>query len=160
MIKKIGLNHKKKDHAEHLKKLLKIMHEEKPDYTLSFRHLSDVINNEEEAFKSQFANKDLISDWLNAWKTLLNKETNKTDEIYNSMNSVNPLYIPRNHLVERAIKLAIEDNDFSYMLKLSKTLENPFIKSFSSTIPIVQNCSRISLTICSSEILPRCFLAV
>jgi len=44
------------------------------------------------------------------------------------MNSVNPLYIPRNHLVERAIKLAIEDNDFSYMLKLSKALENPFIK--------------------------------
>jgi uncharacterized protein YdiU (UPF0061 family) len=30
--------------------------------------------------------------------------------------------------VERAIKLAIEDNDFSYMLKLSKALENPFIK--------------------------------
>ena len=128
MVRKIGLNHKNKDHTEHLKKLLKIMHEEKPDYTLSFRHLSDVINNEEEAFKSQFANKDLISDWLNAWKTLLNKETNKTDEIYHSMNSVNPLYIPRNHLVERAIKLAIEDNDFSYMLKLSKALENPFIK--------------------------------
>jgi len=128
MVRKIGLNHKNKEHTEHLKKLLNIMHEEKPDYTLSFRHLSDVINNEEEAFKSQFANKDLISDWLNAWKTLLNKETNKTDEIYNSMNSVNPLYIPRNHLVERAIKLAIEDNDFSYMLKLSKALENPFIK--------------------------------
>lgn len=128
MVRKIGLNHKNKKHTEHLKKLLKIMHEEKPDYTLSFRHLSDVINNEEEAFKSQFANKDLISDWLNAWKTLLNKETNKTDEIYNSMNSVNPLYIPRNHLVERAIKLAIEDNDFSYMLELSEVLENPFIK--------------------------------
>lgn len=128
MVRKIGLNHKNKKHTEHLKKLLKIMHEEKPDYTLSFRHLSDVINNEEEAFKSQFANKDLISDWLNAWKTLLNKETNKTDEIYNSMNLVNPLYIPRNHLVERAIKLAIEDNDFSYMLELSEVLENPFIK--------------------------------
>jgi len=128
MVRKIGLNHKNKKHTEHLKKLLKIMHEEKPDYTLSFRHLSDVINNEEEAFKSQFANKDLISDWLNAWKTLLHKETNKTDEIYNSMNSVNPLYIPRNHLVERAIKLAIEDNDFSYMLELSEVLENPFIK--------------------------------
>jgi len=128
MVRKIGLNHKNKKHTEHLKKLLNIMHEEKPDYTLSFRHLSDVINNEEEAFKSQFANKDLISDWLNAWKTLLNKETNKTDEIYNSMNSVNPLYIPRNHLVERAIKLAIEDNDFSYMLELSEVLENPFIK--------------------------------
>jgi len=128
MVRKIGLNHKNKKHTEHLKKLLNIMHEEKPDYTLSFRHLSDVINNEEEAFKSQFANKDLISDWLNAWKTLLHKETNKTDEIYNSMNSVNPLYIPRNHLVERAIKLAIEDNDFSYMLELSEVLENPFIK--------------------------------
>jgi len=128
MVRKIGLNHKNKKHTEHLKKLLKIMHEEKPDYTLSFRHLSDVINNEEEAFKSQFANKDLISDWLNAWKTLLHKETNKTDEIYNSMNLVNPLYIPRNHLVERAIKLAIEDNDFSYMLELSEVLENPFIK--------------------------------
>ena len=127
MVGKIGLDHKNKEHAELLKKLLKIMHEEKPDYTLSFRHLSDVINNKEEAFKSQFANKDLISDWINSWKALLNKEPNKTDDIYHSMNSVNPLYIPRNHLVERAIKLAIDDNDFSYMLELSKILDNPFI---------------------------------
>lgn len=128
MVKKIGLDHKNKEHAEHLKKLLKIMHKEKPDYTLSFRHLSDVINNKEEAFKSQFTNKDLISDWINSWKALLNKQPNKTDDIYHSMNSVNPLYIPRNHLVERAIKLAIDDNDFSYMLELSKILDNPFTK--------------------------------
>ena len=59
---------------------------------------------------------------------IANKEPNKTDDIYNTMNSVNPIYIPRNHLVERAIKLAIEDNNFSYMLELSKILDNPFTK--------------------------------
>ena len=30
--------------------------------------------------------------------------------------------------MERAIKLAIDDNDFSYMLELSKILDAPFIK--------------------------------
>ena len=126
MIKKIGLDHKNKEHAEHLKRLLKIMHEEKPDYTLSFRHLSDVINNEEEAFKSQFTNKDLISDWINSWKTLLNKEPNKTDDIYNTMNSVNPIYIPRNHLVEEALKYATEMNDLNKVHELLKVLQNPY----------------------------------
>jgi len=44
------------------------------------------------------------------------------------MSSKNPLYIPRNHLVERAIQSGVSDQDFSYMLKLSEILEQPFTR--------------------------------
>jgi len=126
MIRKIGLKHQSQEGLEHLKALLKLMHENKTDYTLTFRLLSDAAHGETKEFISLFETHDAISDWIAAWKKLLDKEENNTSEIAEYMNSINPLYIPRNHLVERAIQLGVEEQDFSYMLKLSKILEQPF----------------------------------
>ena len=42
------------------------------------------------------------------------------------MNAVNPAFIPRNHLIEEAIKLAVDDNDFSEFHRLVEVLSNPY----------------------------------
>jgi uncharacterized protein YdiU (UPF0061 family) len=41
------------------------------------------------------------------------------------MRTVNPVYIPRNHMVERAIKAAI-NGDFSLFESLHRLLQRPF----------------------------------
>ena len=48
------------------------------------------------------------------------------------MGSANPVYIPRNHLVEEAIKYAVSENDYNYFHKLVGVLENPYEEVMSS----------------------------
>ena len=126
MTQKIGLEKPDQESLEHLRALLKLMHENKTDYTLTFRSLSEVAQGEAKGFISFFDKEDSISDWIKDWEKLLSKQGKDRSETVDSMNSINPLYIPRNHLVERAIQSGVIDQDFSYMLKLSKILEQPF----------------------------------
>ena len=42
------------------------------------------------------------------------------------MNAVNPLFIPRNHLVEKAINETVEKNNLSMLDDLLEVLKNPF----------------------------------
>ena len=44
------------------------------------------------------------------------------------MNKINPLYIPRNHLVEDVINAAVNNNDFSKLKELLKVVRKPFAK--------------------------------
>ena len=41
------------------------------------------------------------------------------------LNKINPLYIPRNHQIQKAIDLAYE-NDFSKFLEMIEVFKNPF----------------------------------
>jgi uncharacterized protein YdiU (UPF0061 family) len=42
------------------------------------------------------------------------------------MRAVNPLYIPRNHQIEAAIRAAEDDGDFSIFRELHAVLQNPY----------------------------------
>ena len=42
------------------------------------------------------------------------------------MKQTNPVYIPRNHQIEAAIRAAEDHNDFSVFDDLHKVLQNPF----------------------------------
>jgi uncharacterized protein YdiU (UPF0061 family) len=42
------------------------------------------------------------------------------------MREVNPVYIPRNHLIEAAIRAAEDDNDFSVFHTLHEVLQSPY----------------------------------
>ena len=44
------------------------------------------------------------------------------------MKKINPLYIPRNHLVEAAINLAVNKKDYSEVRELLKIVRKPFSK--------------------------------
>ncbi|MEM7279759.1 MAG: YdiU family protein, partial [Pseudomonadota bacterium] len=86
------------------------------DYTLSFRELANQADGNREprfgAFEKQ-------------WKRRLSQQPTSADETVTAMNAVNPLFIPRNHQVERAIQAAIV-GDMSIFEDLRKVLVNPF----------------------------------
>ncbi len=127
MCKKIGLDSSEKDSQELVKSFLNIMLENKSDYTLSFRYLSQSLEGgKEDRLKGQFKKHEKLNVWLQKWiKTLESRNLNKKD-VVNKMNKTNPLFIPRNHLLERIIDAATRDNDFSQMKTLLKIFGNPY----------------------------------
>ena len=127
MCKKIGLDGTKTNSQETLTKLLKIMLDNKSDYTLTFLYLSDIIKGKgDNLFKQQFLKPNQISNWLKEWKELIKDENLAKKTIALSMEGSNPVFIPRNHLVERAIEAAVESNDFSEMKTLLTILSKPY----------------------------------
>ena len=127
MCKKIGLDSTKPNSKETLTKLLRIMLDNKSDYTLTFCYLSEIIKGKRDSlFKQQFLEHKQISNWLKEWKELIKDQNLAKKEIALSIENSNPVFIPRNHLIERAIEAAVENNDFSEMKTLLTILSKPY----------------------------------
>ena len=127
MCKKIGLKSTNSNSQETLQKLLSIMLDNESDYTLTFRYLSEIIKGKGNTlFKKQFLEHKQISNWLKEWTDLIKDQSLSKKEIALSMESSNPVFIPRNHLVEKAIEAAVENNDFSEMKTLLAILNRPY----------------------------------
>jgi len=127
MCKKISLDSTKTKSQETLTKLLRIMLDNKSDYTLTFRYLSEIIKGKRDSlFKQQFLEHNQISSWLKEWNELIKDQNLAKKEIALSMESSNPAFIPRNHLVERAIEAAVKNNNFSEMKTLVTILSKPY----------------------------------
>ncbi|HZU49298.1 MAG TPA: YdiU family protein [Mycobacterium sp.] len=78
--------------------LLHLLRESHVDYTSFFRHLSQAARGEAESARGMFINLDAFDDWMSRWRAL-----GPDAEL---MDRVNPIYIPRNHLVEEALTAA------------------------------------------------------
>ena len=127
MTKKIGLEETKESN-ELTKNLLSIMHKNGADFTLTFRSLSSAIKGNDDHFLKCFDNDEESKDWLKKWKKSLKKEKgNLDDNVVESLNSINPIYIPRNHMIERAIREYQEDNTHKIMDDLLEVTANPFL---------------------------------
>lgn len=130
MLKKIGIENPEEQDASLLAELLAIMQEQKADFTLTFRYLADHIVQGPDMtpqFKTLFKTPDRVARWLQSWQQRLARE-NRPEIIQAEMNGVNPLFIPRNHRIQKAIEDAEHKDDFSQVHLLAKLYENPFTK--------------------------------
>ena len=125
MCHKIGLDGNSEQHQIILKDLLKIMIPNQADYTLSFRYLSQALLNKDSLFLDQFKEQGKIKEWLKNWKLTVKELKKDTGEIVSNMESINPVYIPRNHNVDKAIKASYEE-DLNPMNELLDALKDPF----------------------------------
>ena len=125
MCQKIGLEGSSVDNQKVLKDLLKIMIPNKADYILSFRHLSLTLEDQDSLFLGQFKEKEKIKEWLEKWKFALKQNAPDIKKVIEIMDNINPIYIPRNHNVQKAIKAAYQ-NDLEPMNELLAALKNPF----------------------------------
>ncbi len=76
------------------------------DYTQFFRLLARVPEDGREALNALFDEPDAIAGWLDTWEARIAHEERPHDKRVAAMNTVNPLYIPRNHKVEEALQAA------------------------------------------------------
>ena len=151
MCKKIGLDGSKKNNQEILRNLLKLMMDNESDFTITFRSLSDILLNNSDNFLAQFHQKNEVSGWINNWKSALNLENKNVGEIISNLNNTNPLYIPRNHQVQKAIEESYLGN-LKVLEEMLEVLKNPFQENVSlshySEAPSEQQ--RVTQTFCGT----------
>ena len=125
---KLGLASKEEGDFELAHALLKTMHENAADFTLTFRRLSDAAaDGEADAdVRALFTNPAAYDTWASQWRLRLAAESVEPDARAQAMRRVNPAFIPRNHRVEQALDAAIEYGDFSPFAELSTVLSRPY----------------------------------
>jgi uncharacterized protein YdiU (UPF0061 family) len=109
--------------------LFEIMHANHADFTLTFLYLSGLTSRTSEQdneCRDLFANPSQFDAWAARWRQRLSHETRGDAERARAMRAVNPVYIPRNHQVEAAIKAAEEHGDFSAFYALHEVLSQPY----------------------------------
>lgn len=108
--------------------LLSIMEKEKADFTLCFRRLAELtdeascINN---SVRELFEFSDAFTPWLQQWRQRLIEDEQTPAHRQAIMFKANPVFIPRNHLVQEAIAAAEQDNDLSFFNQLVDVLQTP-----------------------------------
>ncbi|MEI7597624.1 MAG: YdiU family protein [Bacteroidota bacterium] len=61
------------------------------------------------------------------WKNLISQTTNTIDDAKLLMQANNPAFIPRNHLVEKALDEVCNNNDFTLFNQLLEAMNSPYI---------------------------------
>ncbi len=128
MLKKIGIEVPADQDMALLGQLLDIMVNQKADFTLTFRCLSDQIkagNAMTPEFKALFKDSHEPLSFLDPWRERITKE-NTPEIIKEKMDRINPLFIPRNHQIQKAIEEAETKNDFTRVHRLAELLKHPF----------------------------------
>ena len=64
----------------------------------------------------------VTDDWIDRYENRIATEPNAAQNI----RAANPIYIPRNHLVEAALKAAESEGDYSQLEQLLALISNPF----------------------------------
>lgn len=126
--RKLGLASEEAEDVELIKGLLETMQRGEADFTLVFRRLSEAAGQADgaEACRSLFADPTAFDAWESRWRERLLREPASAQVRQETMLRANPLFIPRNHLVEAAIEAAVEREDLGPFETLLGVLANPF----------------------------------
>ena len=123
---KIGLKKAKPGDLELINDFCRLLQDNGTDYTLVFRHLSKAVCGNPDPVRRMFEKPAKLDDWLNRWRIRLEEETTTSQILAFRMDKTNPIYIPRNHMVENALSAAVETGDMDPFSTLLSVLGNPF----------------------------------
>lgn len=138
---KIGLPEATQEDVALALDLLRIMAEQRADFTLTFRALGDELiggagaeagAEAERGAGARARARDLFDEpaafdaWAGRWRVRLAGLDADLAERRAAMHAVNPLFIPRNHRVEQAIRAAEDEDDFGPFERLLRVLEEPY----------------------------------
>ena len=119
MRSKIGLADEDEKDKFLILDLLTWMHKNKVDYTNTFCHLMNFQTQNDIVYEN-----NEFSDWKKRWQERLSQNSS-SEKYINLMRSVNPIVIPRNHIVEDALKKANQGN-FEPINNFLKILSSPY----------------------------------
>jgi uncharacterized protein YdiU (UPF0061 family) len=123
---KLGLGVEERDDKSLVDDLLALMADQRADWTLAFRRLSQAARDESTAFRMQFDDPSSPEDWLLRWTARLTLENRSPARIAAAMDAVNPIVTPRNQMVEEALAAAVTRNDLEPIHALLKAIVRPF----------------------------------
>lgn len=114
LAQKIGIEDYNPSDEKLVMSFLNYLEQESLDFTLAFRNLPDLY----EAKTDFFPETDALKNFMTMWK-------NRVSQV-SQLNEVNPIYIPRNHQIQKAIDDAY-NGSFEHFHKLVDILKSPFI---------------------------------
>src|ERR1700692_25096 len=128
MREKLGLRGAEDGDAALIGILLETMHKNAADFTLTFRRLCDAaLSPENDAgLQALFAEPGAFNAWAGTWRLRLDREPHDPQARADAMRRVNPVFIPRNHRVEHALAMAVEQSDFGAFDELLEVLSRPY----------------------------------
>jgi uncharacterized protein YdiU (UPF0061 family) len=112
MARKLGLTALTEDDRPLVDDFFALLTEHQLDFTLAFRKLADLAGEDGEApIGELFEFPQACNPWLDRWRRRLATEPGDAGARISAMRVANPVFIPRNHLVEEAIRAAEDAGD-------------------------------------------------
>jgi uncharacterized protein YdiU (UPF0061 family) len=126
---KLGLSNITREDLPLIAELLQIMHANQTDYTNLFRGLGNFDSSADasnDTLRNQFLDRAAFDAWATNYRARLQQKYSRDSERKTRMDTVNPKYILRNYLAQRAIELAEQQRDFSETDRLLNLLSRPY----------------------------------
>ena len=101
-----------------------LLEQQQVDHTLFFRRLSDALRGDAGPVRSLFADPSAFDAWEPVWRELLPASADERRTVADAMDRVNPIYIPRNHIVEDALAAAT-GGDLAPLHELLEAITRP-----------------------------------
>jgi len=117
---KLGLSAIPVDDVNLAEDFLGLLQQAGADFTLSFRSLASALRGDEAQLRALLDSAAGFDAWVRRWRSAGPSDAD-------AMDSVNPLYIPRNHLVDEALRAATE-GDLEPFSTLFNVLQSPFVE--------------------------------
>jgi len=126
--RKLGLFTQREGDAALAEDLLARMAANDADFTLTFRCLAGDAAREPGAgaARSLFTDPGAFDVWEAKWRQRLAEESIAPESRISAMKLANPVFIPRNHLVEAVIVAAVERQDFQPFEELLEVVMRPY----------------------------------
>ena len=117
MAAKLGLTEQRPDDGTLFADLTTAMHAGGLDHTQTFRELAAVLRGQ--------TPDPALSEWIVRWHERLADEAHPAEVVAAAMDSVNPVYVPRNHMVDAALSAAT-DGDLAPFERLLAVVRAPY----------------------------------
>lgn len=125
---KLGLSDEQDNDLELVSQLLQLMETKQLDFTVSFTQLTT-----DEA-NTPFAPGGALNEWFCSWQKRLGGDAESLIAARELMKQINPVVIPRNHLVEEFIDSAVRDGDYSKFNNMLAAVTSPFKNDHLNTL--------------------------
>lgn len=124
---KLGLGQPHKADEPLIDALFGELEQHSVDFTSFFRALAQLLRGDGDMLQALLPDAEAMAPWIADWWAQLEREAIAPLERADAMDAVNPLYIPRNHLVEAAL-IAAEGGDMAPWVDLLEVVQNPYVE--------------------------------
>lgn len=124
---KLGLGQPHKADEPLIDSLFGELEQHAVDFTSFFRALAQLLRGDGDMLQALLPDAEAMAPWIADWWAQLEREAIAPLERADAMDAVNPLYIPRNHLVEAAL-VSAEAGDMAPWTELLQVVQNPYVE--------------------------------
>ena len=105
----------------------RMLHQQSVDLTSAFRSLSAAVRGAIDVARALFRDTAAFDGWMQRWRSEWSRQSLEPEAIARGMDAVNPIHIPRNHLVEAALAAAT-GGDLAPFDQLVEVVRDPYVE--------------------------------